>query len=166
VHTLLLCITAIINDATPRTRSFKHAGRCFRCAVKAVLLFFRPRRPVVDRFYYLFPVPCHPCLASCHMVRAEMSSLMIHTYVRAPASIPVPASVRTSRCIDTVRWSPYAIMPCHALPYTDCLSLPLLSSLQRDRVRAMWNLSYITLLYYSLGSALIRCRSSTHRHLE
>lgn len=100
---------------------------------------------------YLFPVPCHPCLASCHMVRAEMSSLMIHTYVRAPVSIPVPALVRTSRCIDTVRWSPYAIMPCHALPYTDCLSLPLLSSLRRDRVRAMWNLSYITLLYYSLG---------------
>ena len=61
---------------------------------------------------YLFPVPCHPCLASCHMVRAEMSSLMIHTYVRAPVSIPVPALVRTSRCIDTVRWSPYAIMPC------------------------------------------------------
>jgi hypothetical protein len=35
------------------------------------------------------------CLAACHMVRAEMSSLMIHTYVRAPAySIPVPALVR------------------------------------------------------------------------
>jgi hypothetical protein len=50
----------------------------------------------------------------------------------------------------------------HAMPYTDCLSWPLLSSLQRNRVGPVWNPSYITLLYQSLGSALIRCR---HRHL-
>jgi hypothetical protein len=57
--------------------------------------------------------------------------------------------------------SPYAIMPYHALPFTGCLSLPSSSSLQRDRVGAMWNLSYITLPYEFLGSALIRCRLST-----
>lgn len=52
-------------------------------------------------------------------------------------------------------------MSCHAMPYTDSLSLLMLSSLQRDRVGAMWNPSYITLLYRSLGSAVIRCRLST-----
>jgi hypothetical protein len=133
------------------------------CCQRRFVVFWSTRRPVVDRFSYLFPVPCHPCLAACHMVRAEMSSLMIHTHARAPASIPVPALVRTFRSwMLVVGMSPYAIMPCHALPYTDCLSSPLLSSLQRDRVGPMWNPSYITLFYQSLGSALIRCR---HRHL-
>lgn len=56
-----------------------------------------------------------------------------------------------STYLSMYRYSWVVTLRHHAMPYTDCLSLPLLSSLRRDRVRAMWNLSYITLLYYSLG---------------
>jgi hypothetical protein len=86
---------------------------------------------------------------------------MIHTYVGAPASILVTYFGTYLSIMDLWMMVCHSTPSCHTLPYTDCLSLPLLSSLQSDRVGPMWNLSYITLLYESLGSTLIRCRLST-----
>jgi hypothetical protein len=161
VHTLLLCITAIINDATPRTRSFKHAGRCFRCAVKAVWLFFLSTE-----------TRCRPLFLSLPRSMSSMSRIL--PYGSRGDVKSDDSHVRACTCIHPCTCFWYVgtfrswMLVCHptpsshAMPYTDCLSLPLLSSLRCDRVGPMWNLSYITLLYESLGSALIRCR---HRHL-
>jgi len=123
---------------------------------------------------YLSPSPCRQCLAARHMVRAGMSSLMIHA-VHAPAYIlacalpwyPMLPDQRPKMLPCAVIIIIIIIMPCLVKPYTDVLSLPppWSPSLHSDRVGAMWNQSYITPLYEIPWLRSFDIGRRRHRHL-
>jgi hypothetical protein len=93
-------------DVLPRTHSFKHAGRCFRCAVDR--FFARLRTPVVDQSSSVY-------LSSLSRILPYGSRGDVESDDSHPALIPVPALVRIVVSSDYGCGS-YVTLRHHAIP--------------------------------------------------
>jgi hypothetical protein len=94
------------HDVLPRTHSFKHAGRCFRCAVDRFLHVYGT--PVVDQFSSVY-------LSSLSRILPYGSRGDVESDDSHPALIPVPALVRIVVSSDYGCGS-YVTLRHHAIP--------------------------------------------------